>query len=134
MIEVHQIHRQRDTKMLDMVNGAPWETVNITTLRRNAFLFPSFLKDAKEHAMAAQVGKTVMYTSYGPEWRPFGLPRKKRPISSVILHGDTRGQILEDVKRFLGNWKWYSDRGECKMKLCCYFFLFDSWPDWILNQ
>ncbi|KAI9189159.1 Complex III assembly protein translocase and chaperone [Blastocladiella emersonii ATCC 22665] len=106
-----QITRQRDTKMLDLQNAAPWETVSITTLRRYAHLFPAFLKDAKEHAMVSQIGKTVIYTSYGPEWRPFGQPRKKRPITSVVLDNDISHTILADVRRFLENWKWYNERG-----------------------
>ncbi|KAJ3374458.1 hypothetical protein GGF31_007236 [Allomyces arbusculus] len=105
------INRQRDTKMIDLQNAAPWETVTITTLRRDAHLFPAFLKDAKEHALSAQAGKTVIYTSYGPEWRPFGQPRKKRPISSVVLDDGISERILQDVRRFLDNWKWYNERG-----------------------
>ncbi|ORZ32704.1 BCS1 N terminal-domain-containing protein [Catenaria anguillulae PL171] len=106
-----QISRQRDTKMLDLQNASPWETIQITTLRRDAGLFPSFLAEAKEHALTSQVGKTVIYTSYGPEWRPFGQPRKKRPLSSVVLNGDTADRVVQDVQRFLTNWKWYNERG-----------------------
>lgn len=56
-------------------------------------------------------GKTVIYTAYGSEWRPFGHPRKRRPLSSVILDQGISNKILEDIKYFIYNPSWYSDRG-----------------------
>ncbi|KAI9217526.1 BCS1 N terminal-domain-containing protein [Blastocladiella britannica] len=106
-----QITRHRDSKMLDLHNAAPWETVQITTLRAHAEVFGDFLREAKDHAMQAQAGKTVIYTSYGPEWRPFGQPRKKRPIGSVVLEDGVAEGVVRDVKRFLENWAWYNERG-----------------------
>jgi chaperone BCS1 len=53
----------------------------------------------------------VIYTSYGHEWRPFGPPRRKRVLSSVVLDGDISDRIHKDVKAFLENGQWYFQRG-----------------------
>lgn len=97
--------------MVDMQSGIPWETITITALSRDRSLLVNMLEDAKITALSKQVGKTVIYTAYGPEWRPFGRPRTRRPIESVILDGDLSDRILSDVRAFLGSGKWYHDRG-----------------------
>lgn len=52
-----------------------------------------------------------MYAALGSEWRQFGHPRKKRPISSVILDEGISERILNDCNEFTSNPSWYSDRG-----------------------
>ena len=72
--------------MVDLSSGTPWETVTLTALRRKGQnLFNDILEDAKRMAVEREEGKVVIYTNWGMEWRPFGQPRKKRPLSSVIL-------------------------------------------------
>ncbi|CCH46848.1 Mitochondrial chaperone BCS1 [Wickerhamomyces ciferrii] len=105
------INRERSGKLLDMTNGAPFETVTLTTLYRDRGLFNDLLGEAKTMALKAQEGKTVIYTSWGPEWRPFGQPKKKRMIGSVILDEGIKEGIVNDVQDFLGSGKWYFDRG-----------------------
>lgn len=53
-----------------------------------------------------------MYTAMGAEWRPFGFPRRRRPLTSVVLEKGVSERIVQDVKEFTGNPKWYIDRGE----------------------
>lgn len=53
-----------------------------------------------------------MYTAMGAEWRPFGFPRRRRPLSSVVLEAGVGERIVDDVKEFIGNPKWYTDRGK----------------------
>lgn len=53
----------------------------------------------------------MMYTAMGAEWRPFGFPRRRRPLSSVVLDVGVAERIVDDVKDFIGNPKWYTDRG-----------------------
>lgn len=53
-----------------------------------------------------------MYTALGAEWRPFGFPRRRRPLSSVVLENGVAERIVDDVKEFTGNPTWYTDRGE----------------------
>ncbi|KAH3674347.1 hypothetical protein WICMUC_003373 [Wickerhamomyces mucosus] len=105
------IKRERSGKLLDMTSGTPFETVTLTTLYRDRFLFNELLTEAKTMALKSQEGKTVIYTSWGPEWRPFGQPKKKRTIGSVILDKGIKEEILLDVKDFLKSGKWYFDRG-----------------------
>lgn len=53
----------------------------------------------------------VLYTAWGTEWRPFGKPRRKRPLSSVVLADGVKDRIVADVRAFLGRRKWYAERG-----------------------
>lgn len=62
-------------------------------------------------ALDKSEGKTVMYVGAGSDWRQFGHPRKRRPISSVILDVGVAEKIVTDVKEFIGNTSWYTDRG-----------------------
>ncbi|KAJ3417585.1 hypothetical protein HDV05_000042 [Chytridiales sp. JEL 0842] len=106
-----QVERTRERAMVDLKSGTPWETVTITALARDKNLLIQMLEEAKQAALAAEEGKTVVYTSYGPEWRPFGSPRRRREIDSVVLNAGLSDFIVKDVKNFLGNGKWYHERG-----------------------
>lgn len=105
------VKRERLGKLLDMTNGTPFETVTLTTLYRDRNLFSELLLEAKEMALKAQEGKTVIFTSWGPEWRPFGQPRMKRMLGSVILDTGIADTIVADVKDFLTSGDWYHKRG-----------------------
>ena len=63
-------------------------------------------------ALQREEGKTIMYTAMGAEWRQFGYPRRRRPISSVILDKSISENTLADVQEFIDNPKWYTDRGK----------------------
>ena len=105
------VSRERSGKLLDMTNGSPFETVTLTTLYRDKNLFHDLLGEAKKLALKVREGKTVLFTSWGPEWRPFGQPRKKRMLGSVILDQGIGESILDDVKDFLTSGDWYHKRG-----------------------
>jgi hypothetical protein len=47
----------------------------------------------------------------GSEWRPFGYPRRRRPLDSVVLDQGVGERILNDVQEFINNPQWYIDRG-----------------------
>lgn len=53
-----------------------------------------------------------MYTAMGAEWRKFGFPRRRRPLSSVVLEEGVSERLVQDVKEFIDNPKWYSERGK----------------------
>ncbi|XP_072436126.1 mitochondrial chaperone BCS1 isoform X2 [Chiloscyllium punctatum] len=97
--------------MIDLHTGTPWETVTLTSLGSNRQVFFDILREAKDLALKQQEGKTVMYTAMGAEWRPFGFPRRRRPLDSVVLDKGISENIVRDVKDFIGNPKWYTDRG-----------------------
>lgn len=105
------VKRERSGKLLDMTSGTPFETVTLTTLYSDRHLFLDLLGEAKKMALKAQEGKTVLFTSWGPDWRPFGNPRKKRMLGSVILDKGIGETILKDVKDFLQSGEWYHQRG-----------------------
>ena len=107
-----QLKRERDSKLMDLHSGIPWETVTLTTLSRDRNLFPLLLKEARELADREKEGKTVVYTAWGTEWRPFGKPRRKRETGSVVLAQGIGERVEDDLRRFLGRGKWYADRGE----------------------
>ncbi|CCC71522.1 hypothetical protein NCAS_0H02120 [Naumovozyma castellii] len=105
------IKRERSGKMVDLINSSPYETVTLTTLYRDRHLFNEILNEAKDIAMKTTEGKTVIYTSFGPEWRKFGQPKSKRMLSSVVLDKGVKEGILQDVEEFRANGSWYADRG-----------------------
>ncbi|KAJ2353040.1 Complex III assembly protein translocase and chaperone [Coemansia erecta] len=106
-----QVERQRNSKMIDIQSAAPFETVTLTTLARDRTVFSRILSEARKDALSQNEGRTVLYTSFGPEWRPFGLPRKRRLLQSVVLDCGVSESIVADVRDFISNGKWYDDRG-----------------------
>lgn len=97
--------------MLDLNSGTPWETVTLTTLSRDRGLFPELLSDARKLALRAQVGRTVIYTAWGADWKPFGRPRMRRMLESVVLDEGVKERIVDDVKSFMQRGPWYFERG-----------------------
>lgn len=106
-----QVKRERDSKLMDLHSGTPWETITLTTLSRDRHLFPQLLAEARALADEGKEGKTVVYTAWGTEWRPLGKPRRKRDVGSVVLAEGVAERCVDDLKRFLGRAKWYAERG-----------------------
>ena len=97
--------------MVDLKKGSPWESVVLTTLSRDRYVFSDLLTEAKQLAIDLQEGKTLVYTCWGLEWRQFGQPRRKRSLSSVILDVGVKERIVSDVKDFLAASNYYYERG-----------------------
>ena len=89
----------------------PWETVQMTTIGRHKTLFVDILENARQMALSSMSGKTVMYTVIGTDWKPFGHPRQRRPITSVVLDSGVSESIVDDVRDFISSFSWYRDRG-----------------------
>lgn len=106
-----RVERTREKQMIDLQSGTPWESVQLTALGRNKEVYFKILEEARQLALQKTEGKTVMYTAMAAEWRQFGFPRRRRPLSSVILDGNLAETIVKDVKDFTENPKWYMDRG-----------------------
>lgn len=81
---------------------------------------------ARQIALTENEGKTVMYTAMGAEWRPFGHPRKRRPLSSVVLDGGVSERIITDIKEFIKNPSWYTDRGK--------YYIIDKYLQWRTHE
>ncbi|WFD25878.1 Complex III assembly protein translocase and chaperone [Malassezia nana] len=106
-----RLQRERNGKMVDLTTGAPWETVTLTTLAAYQHLFPQLLNEARQLALSSSQGKTIVYTSWGAEWRPFGHPRRVRELGSVVLPSKRKDEIVHDLTRFLTRNAWYTKRG-----------------------
>ncbi|KAI0320726.1 mitochondrial chaperone BCS1 [Amylostereum chailletii] len=106
-----QVKRERETRSMQLMSGIPWETVTLTTLSRDRNLFPLLLSEARDMAMKGHEGKLVVHTAWGTEWKPFGQPRRKRPLQSVVLEEGVAEKIEDDVKAFLERREWYAERG-----------------------
>ena len=76
--------------------AVPWECVKLTALGRDRKLFEDFLDEAHAFAQAKQEATTVIYTNWGTEWRPFGSPRRRRPLHSVVLDEGVADQGFVD--------------------------------------
>lgn len=113
-----QIKRERETKSPNLMTGSPWETITITTLFRDREVFANLLSEARDLALRGQEGKLVINIPWGIEWKPFGQPRRKRPIRSVVLEDGVAEKIEEDVKAFLQRRQWYADRGRRRPSVC----------------
>uniref|UniRef100_A0A131Z231 Mitochondrial chaperone BCS1 n=1 Tax=Rhipicephalus appendiculatus TaxID=34631 RepID=A0A131Z231_RHIAP len=106
-----RVERSREQHTLDLHMGVPWETVTLTALGRNRQLFFRLLEEARSLALEKEAGRTVVYCAMGSEWRPFGPPRQRRPLDSVILDVGIAEHLLADIREFIANPQWYADRG-----------------------
>lgn len=107
------VNRQRDSNRTELLQSGsrPFETTTLTTLYRDRFVFESIFLEANKLAMQAVEGKTVMYVARAFAWEPFGDPRKKRPLDSVVLDRGIKERIVADIQEFIGSHQWYTDRG-----------------------
>lgn len=103
------VSRERSERIHN--SGQPMETVTIKTLYKDRYLLASVLDEARQTAMKMNEGKTVLFKSWGQDWRVFGKPRSKRVLDSVILDKGIKESIIADMKEFLASSKWYNDRG-----------------------
>lgn len=106
-----RVERTRQAQTLDIQMGIPFETVQLTAFGRNKNMYFNMLEEARELALKYTEGKTLLYAAMGSEWRQFGQPRKRRPLSSVVLSEGVSDSILADCREFINNPKWYSERG-----------------------
>ncbi|KAH9634003.1 hypothetical protein HF086_001205 [Spodoptera exigua] len=106
-----KVDRTREQHTLDLHMGVPWETVTLTAFGRNKELYYNILEEARTMALKQHEGMTIMYTAMGSEWRPFGHPRRRRPLHSVVLRAGLSDKILSDCWDFINNPNWYTERG-----------------------
>ncbi|QDS75344.1 hypothetical protein FKW77_002090 [Venturia effusa] len=104
------VNRHRETTM-DLSTGTPFETVTLTTLYAYRQIFEQLFTEAHQLAAQMREGKTIIYTSWSTDWIPFGEPKRKRPLSSVVLEEGVKERILSDIQAFLKARTWYLDRG-----------------------
>ena len=103
----YSVERIREQQMLDLNSGNPWEKILFTTFGRDTEVFNEVLAEARDMAIERDEGKLVVYTNWGTEWRPFGHPRTKRPLDSVILAEGMKEDIVNDLNDWRGSSQWY---------------------------
>lgn len=105
------VERAREYGTVATGSGTPWERVTLTTFTSSA-LFQELLDDARVAALAEQDDDTTtLYTCWGTEWRPFGRPRSKRPLESVVLREGVSEYLSSDVEEWSASADWYRSRG-----------------------
>lgn len=104
------VQREREKGPLDQT-GKPFEAIKLTTLYAHRYVFEDLFLEAHELVQRAQEGKTAILTAWSTEWRPLGQPRRKRPLSSVVLAEGVKERLVADLKAFLEARAWYLDRG-----------------------
>ncbi len=104
---------ERDRELRAKGDGEKvWESIKFTTIGRNPLIFNDIMNEAQQLATNKDLDYTTIYTSWGHNgWKPFGNPRKKRDISSVILDNNISRVITNDIYEFLTNKQWYFERG-----------------------
>ncbi|XP_063901309.1 mitochondrial chaperone BCS1-like [Zophobas morio] len=105
------VKRLREKQMVDFSLGTAWENLTLITYGRDRQFLEGLLRDAQRKALAEIRDKTCIYTFWGTEWRQFGRPKLRRPLDSVILEGNLKENLVQDVKNFIKSSKWYNDRG-----------------------
>ena len=103
--------REREKAMVDLQSGSPWETVTLQCLGRDPRVFTDLLTAARTYALQKTEGHTIIYTSTGMEWRPFGQPRRKRPLHSVVLDAGVAERLEADLHSYIDGRAWYTERG-----------------------
>jgi len=106
------VERDRDTSARDLTTGEPWESIKFTTVGTQSHVFQEIMHDARNLATKKDEEHTVIYTSWGHQgWKPFGPPRQRRPLNSVILDKGLSEAVVHDVEEFLKSGEWYRTRG-----------------------
>lgn len=109
--KILNVQRIREPQMVDLNSGKPWEKVQFIGFGRDTTVFNALLEEAIVLANTQEEGKTIVYTNWGTEWRPFGQPRRRRPLESVILDEGIAERLIADVLKWRDSSAWYLERG-----------------------
>ncbi|KAK0662791.1 Mitochondrial chaperone BCS1 [Lasiodiplodia hormozganensis] len=104
------VNRERQGNHLD-TNGEPFETVTLTTLQAHKHVFEQLFAEAHKMAQQNQEGKTIVLVPDAFDWKPFGQPKRKRPLESVVLEEGVKERLVQDLQEFIQKREWYFDRG-----------------------
>jgi len=89
----------------------PFENLTITTFFWNKEVLDEALVEAKERQRSHDEEKTSFFISSCDYWKPFGVPKQKRSLDTVITDAGVKEKILKDVQDFLASEEWYLERG-----------------------
>eukprot|EP00612_Vaucheria_litorea_P005296 CAMPEP_0171460224 /NCGR_PEP_ID=MMETSP0945-20130129/5176_1 /TAXON_ID=109269 /ORGANISM="Vaucheria litorea, Strain CCMP2940" /LENGTH=487 /DNA_ID=CAMNT_0011986365 /DNA_START=18 /DNA_END=1482 /DNA_ORIENTATION=+ len=108
------VERERQVNSVTLESGKPWEKVLLTTFGRDPSVFDWLLEDAEKESSTSSANQNdsiTIYTSWGAEWKPFGHPKRKRSIQSVVLDDNISENIIKDLNEWKDSSKWYYERG-----------------------
>jgi chaperone BCS1 len=88
------------------------ETLKINVLFANRRSLENLLEDVLERTYGRYVDHTLMYTvdTWADKWRQVDAQPRRR-IESVVLDGDIRDHLLQDVQDFFAKRAWYAEMG-----------------------
>lgn len=86
------------------------ETLQLSTVGLTATIMQDILEDARRFTSMRNSDHTVLYQNAGGRWVR-QEPRRRRPLHSVVLEGNTSEEILNDVQLFLRSSQYYEDLG-----------------------
>ena len=105
------VDRTREQQAVALASdGKPWEKVTLTAIGRDVTVFERLLDEAQGMALSTVEGMTIIYTSWGSEWRPFGHPRPRRTLKSVVLADGVSDSIVSDLTEWRDSQEWYHER------------------------
>eukprot|EP00633_Aureoumbra_lagunensis_P005998 CAMPEP_0197315624 /NCGR_PEP_ID=MMETSP0891-20130614/39148_1 /TAXON_ID=44058 ORGANISM="Aureoumbra lagunensis, Strain CCMP1510" /NCGR_SAMPLE_ID=MMETSP0891 /ASSEMBLY_ACC=CAM_ASM_000534 /LENGTH=474 /DNA_ID=CAMNT_0042804697 /DNA_START=37 /DNA_END=1458 /DNA_ORIENTATION=+ len=106
------VERAREYGTVNASSGVPWEKVLITGATGSTERFTRLLQEAKDACLQARdTGVTTVLTCWGTDWRPFGAPRRKRPLDSVVLRPGLADAVVADILDWKQSEDWYRQRG-----------------------
>ncbi|KAL7672312.1 hypothetical protein ACOME3_007201 [Neoechinorhynchus agilis] len=109
-----RIERKRE-KVTHLGTGGLFETMTLSAIGTSGLvtrkMFENFIRESIRRGLNVQHDHVIVYTPYINEWRPFGPPKSKRSLESVVLDVGIREKIVKDVQEFIRSRQWYSDRG-----------------------
>ena len=105
------VERQREHQTVAMSSGEPWEKVLLTSVGRDVSVFDALLEEARRMNEKEAEDATVVYTCWGTEWRPFGHPRRKRRLDTIVLDDGIQEDIVDDLREWRASAPWYHARG-----------------------
>jgi chaperone BCS1 len=95
-------------RMVDTSHGIVREQWYIW-LRGSRKLIEQFLNECRENYYAEHENEITLNIGVGGIWNPF--MRRKRLLSTVILPGNLREEIVADMDKFWNSKDWYTERG-----------------------
>lgn len=94
------------------INLTVLETLKINVLFANRRYLENLLEDVLERTYGRFIDHTLIYSvdAWAENWQQ-AEARPRRRIESVILNGEIRDQLLNDVRDFFGRRSWYAQMG-----------------------
>lgn len=108
-----KVERERMRTPSDAANGAPFETLTLSVHgAAKTRILHDVLAAARDAASSQAADSVQLLTAFAGEWRPFGAPKRMRPLHSVVLAAGVKEALMEDLNAFLRSGAWYTAQGK----------------------